>query len=784
MTASRRLLRNLGVFAAFALMTVVMTWPWAARLRDATIDPGDPYLNAWIMWWDYHQTFHDPLNLFNANVFFPYAYSLAFSEHNYGLALPLFPLYALGLTPLTVHGVAMLLGFTLSGFGAFRLTRTLTGSSGAAWVAGIGFGYTLYRWHHISHVNYLASGWMPLLLEALVLFLRERSRRRAAWLGVAFLMNALSCIHWFVLTLIPLTLTGLLLMLRQGIEREPALWRRGAAALGAASLVLLPFFLPYRQAAKKYGFERGESETLAYSATPRQWLNADPMNRLWRGLGENPSPGELCLFPGLLLLLLPLGALLLVDGEPENVASDRKERPRSLLLALDLIAVAAGTLAVFAAAEPVRLRFGEHLLLKASDPSRAVALFTLVVLVRWCLAWPRAFTFVRQPDLIASLRSGRRDVGVSIGLIWVVVGFFGSLGLRFPFHRILFENVSLFRSIRAPARYAMVADLGLAVLAGIGVLYVARRLRGGEDGARGRLLFAAASVLLFLELRPYPLDPVKGDADPDEVSRYLAKTPMKGGLVQLPSGGDRGNYLYVLRAADHGKPLVNGVSGFVTPIVSRLEEMTRQRPVPDGLLDFLESIPTSYLSVNESWLSQDERKALHPVLANGIAAGRLRYVGRFDGRRRTDLYAVSKVEPNVPPGPPLPWTIDPIAAPLAVDPSVREDPMLWGNLDVPREGTVVTGELRAAGWARIPGEDLHVTLLIDGEQRVWRLGQRVARPDVQTALPSVGDCAAAGFEAFYPFTDGDDGKHEIQVIFRAKDGRVRHFPVKRFEWRR
>lgn len=109
--------------------------------------------------------------------------------------------------------------------------------------------------------------------------------------------------------------------------------------------------------------------------------------------------------------------------------------------------------------------------------------------------------------------------------------------------------------------------------------------------------------------------------------------------------------------------------------------------------------------------------------------------------------------------------------------------MLWGNLDVPREAADVTGELRVSGWARIPGEDLHVTLLLDGEQRTPRLGQRFARPDVQNALPSIGDCGGAGFEAFFPFVEGDDGKHEVQLVVRAKDGRIRHFPVKRFGWR-
>ena len=38
---------------------------------------------------------------------------------------------ALGAQPLTVHAVAMFFGFATCGYGAFRLARTLTGSTGA-----------------------------------------------------------------------------------------------------------------------------------------------------------------------------------------------------------------------------------------------------------------------------------------------------------------------------------------------------------------------------------------------------------------------------------------------------------------------------------------------------------------------------------------------------------------------------------------------------------------------------------------------------------------------------
>src|SRR5215218_9583778 len=233
-----RMARELAVVLAFCLLTAALTWPYVTQLRDAVVDPGDPYLISWIMWWDYHQTFHDPLNLFHSNTFYPLRYTLAFSEHCYGLALLFFPLYALGMRPLTVLSVSEFLAFALSGYGAYRLGRTLTGSEGVAWVAGIVFAFVPYRFHLMSQAMYLFSAWIPLTFEALVLFARRRTRGRAAWLGVAFFMLGLTTVSWFALALVPLALAAALLATRHGLWRERDFWRRGAAAVGVASLAL------------------------------------------------------------------------------------------------------------------------------------------------------------------------------------------------------------------------------------------------------------------------------------------------------------------------------------------------------------------------------------------------------------------------------------------------------------------------------------------------------------------------------------------------------------------
>ena len=60
--------------------------------------------------------------------------------------------------------------------------------------------------------------------------------------------------------------------------------------------------------------------------------------------------------------------------------------------------------------------------------------------------------------------------------------------------------------------------------------------------------------------------------------------------------------------------------------------------------------------------------------------------------------------------------------------------------------------------------------------------RRVPRPDVARALPRLGDCGTAGYEAEFAFAKGDEGKREIRAVFRASDGRYRYYPLRAFDW--
>jgi hypothetical protein len=634
-----RPLRELLVALAFCLFTAGLTWPYVTRMRDAVVDPGDPYLVTWIMWWDYHQTFRDPLHLFHSNTFYPLKYTLAFSEHCYGLALPFFPLFALGLRPLTVHAVALFLGFALSGYGAFRLARTLTGAEGVAWVAGIAFAFVPFRFHLMSQLVYLFSPWLPLVFEALVLFTRSRTRKRAAWLGFAFFMTGLTSVSFFAFALVPLALCGAVLLTRYGLWRDREFWRRSAAALSIAALALVPFMLPYYIVSKLYGFKRSIEEVKANSAWPRHWLSVENRNKLWFGMGETMEGGaRFKLFPGLLTLLFALAELLLV--RPLSARAVTANKRRSWLARLDALIFVAFALSLLAVGFDRTSYFGGLFGYVTSE--RALALLTAACAARVCLAYPSLLRSANA-NFVETLTSPRRCDAFWLGLVLATVGFFYSLGWNFFFYRICYDLLPVFRSMRVPTRGAMFAYLGLALLAGLGVRRLAEVITARRPRLKTRTIYVVACALLLLELNGAPLSFMRGEVYPDAVTLRLKETEMRGGVVILPAGPDF-NHRYMLRSADHAKPLIVGTSGFNSPQEDQIERWTASGTIPLGLLSLLEEIPASYVVVKNDLVAPERRTNYATFLSRAVASGRLRFVNRFEGR--DDLYAVVKTEPD------------------------------------------------------------------------------------------------------------------------------------------
>lgn len=571
--------RDAGAAALFIALAVAMTWPLARILERGVAYPSDPYHLTWVLDWDWYATLHQPLRLFQANIFYPAKDAFAYSEHLYGMALFLFPLRMIGLSALTTHNLAVILGFAFSGFAAYLLGRTITGSAIAGIAAGIFYAYLPWRFTQLPHTHNLWAGWLPMLVVALLQCARKPDWKRAALFGAVFLFNGLSNLHYFVFGS-----TAVLLSVPLFVPDRKQWLRMAAAALVACALIA-PFLIPYFRLARETGMRRSWDEVKSWSATPRDWLNPGATNRMYRGVFDPKTDPELWLFPG-------------------------------------AIGIAASCAGAFAA------------------------------------------------------RRERRTLGIA--LLWMGLGFLGSLGIHAFFHRFLFSHVPGFSALRVPARWSVIAYVGMTML----VAFAA---------AQRRWAGAALAALLVVELHAAPIRWHVTSPSIPPVYRWLRT--QQGPIAELPIGGEQ-EFEYLRFATEHHLQTVNGVSSFVPPRSFELAGKWADPARRGELLDDLQAIGVRLVIVHgdTSWLPPD----------------RLQPVQRFD-------------DDTV-------FVFDSAAAAFEIHQSTR------GALETPLPNTLVKGATDFRGWARSPHGVRRVSLLLEnGGVRVpatlngERFAARVAR---------------------------------------------------------
>ncbi len=306
-------LRALGVFA---LLSVLLTWPLALRLR--IMDPGDAAYFAWAIGWELRALTHAPLELPHANACHPLRFALGLDEPVLGTALLVLPLRLFSDDAVLLFGVARLMTYWLSAFGVYLLLRELRCGEAAALVGGALFAFSPVRTDQVSHLSVLGTQWLPPLLLFTLRFARGARLRDALCAGAAFALSGYACGYHAVLGLLVLPLP--LLVLAWGRWR---LWRRAGAGALLALLLLLPLRALHHAALEPLGFARGAQEMRDYSARLESFLATSAWNRVWGEASARFRTGPSNLFPGLAPLLLPAAALVVLrrrGGRPSREA--------------------------------------------------------------------------------------------------------------------------------------------------------------------------------------------------------------------------------------------------------------------------------------------------------------------------------------------------------------------------------------------------------------------------------------------------------------------------------
>jgi MFS family permease len=304
-----------AIVAGVAL-AVLTSWPLVLHMSTRIApDLGDPVRTAWQVAYVGHAMLHDPLHLFDANVFYPHPLSLAFSDSLLGYGPAGF--FGSGtVAALVRYNLLFLFAWSLCFVGGYLLARELGLRRIGAVAAAPTSPYAPPRVTEAGHLHVISSGGI-----ALALFLLLRGYRRgslglviAGWLVSAWQISlGFTLGLQFSYLLAVLTVIAAIYWLRAG---RPALARKlvvitllGILAVGAVAIYEAR---PYLKISHDYPTaKRTIKEVKAYSAGPAAWLSASSENRVWGDLTAGArahvhSKNEQVLFPGGFILLLAL----------------------------------------------------------------------------------------------------------------------------------------------------------------------------------------------------------------------------------------------------------------------------------------------------------------------------------------------------------------------------------------------------------------------------------------------------------------------------------------------
>lgn len=321
-------LRPLLVYVAAAVAT---TWPLAARplsALGAPVGPGDPYLNLWILGWDMQAVLGDPASLvngrvFDANIFHPATGTLAYSDHLLLQSVLLAPLYALTGNVVLCYNVLLLASLAGSALAMHAFVRSVVGTTGGAYLAGLAWGFGSYRFAHLLHLQLQSLYFLPLTFLFLHRVMAARRRSDALGLGVLTALQAVSSVYYGVIGVVGLAIAAVPLAVTTGRRRVSALARRLALAAIIAAVLAAPLVLVYWRVQQREGFGRNLYEASRSAAYVDSYVQAPPGNLLYgrtgllRHAAQTPADGpphvgpERELFPGFLFVALAAAGLWL-----------------------------------------------------------------------------------------------------------------------------------------------------------------------------------------------------------------------------------------------------------------------------------------------------------------------------------------------------------------------------------------------------------------------------------------------------------------------------------------
>ncbi len=277
----KEILLDFTAFFIFFLLGVIITFPLLFHLGDIATGIGDELVIAWTQNWVIHSLLTNPFSLFQANVYFPYQNTLAYSDlHVTSSVLALIPFMLIG-QPISVINFTLFSSLILLGFSLYLLSFYLTKNFGASLFTGVLVIFSPAVLDKTIHLQILAIQWVPLAILFFFIFLDKKKSR---YFVISLLFFLLQTYNSFMPGYFILFSYAIIFFYRWFYERKQIIkiiTKKNVLLLISFFLLLLPIVLPYYNISKEFNYTRDIRDAVHFALQPEDLFYTTRVSRLY-----------------------------------------------------------------------------------------------------------------------------------------------------------------------------------------------------------------------------------------------------------------------------------------------------------------------------------------------------------------------------------------------------------------------------------------------------------------------------------------------------------------------
>lgn len=271
-------IRNIFSLLIFFLLAVFITFPLIFNLTSFVTGYGDELVSAWLYNWNiynFSSNIFNIVNIFDANNYFPYHTSLAFSDNGFTNSfLVLIPVLLLK-SPIAANNSTIIISLTFLGFFTYLLSFLVTKNNLVSILSGVLVIFCPAFLSHLSNIQITSVYFVPLSIIFLLKFLKT-NKELHFFLFLAFFVfqsyNSFLPGYFILFTAFSI----LLFYVSEDKKRIKIIFtKKNIFAMILSLCLILLIAIPYFKVSKQFNYVRDIRDSIHLALQPEDFLSTN-----------------------------------------------------------------------------------------------------------------------------------------------------------------------------------------------------------------------------------------------------------------------------------------------------------------------------------------------------------------------------------------------------------------------------------------------------------------------------------------------------------------------------